>query len=109
VAIGIGTEWWIGLATWLVLTALLWIGWIRTRELPESEGGLSPRAERLLEVSITVVSLALDVLIVMEAAIKWGEPGFLAALLGVGGWSFAMGHLSGKREEAEAPPVHGSA
>jgi hypothetical protein len=101
VAIGLATEWWIGLAAWVIMTALLWVGWIWTRQFADGESELSRRAKRVVTVSFFIVHFGLMVAIFVQATVMWGDSGFLATLLGYGAWGFLGERLYRRRDEVQ--------
>ena len=101
VAIGLATEWWVGVAVWTLMTAFLWVGWIWTRQFADSGNEYSPRISRVISVGVYALITCLVAVVVIQATSKWGEPGLLAAFLGLGTWSVLMDQFARRREAGE--------
>jgi hypothetical protein len=101
VAIGIATAWWVGSAVWIVMSALLWTGWIWTRQFTDSDDGLSPRARRAFAAVFYPLILGLAAIVIIQAASKWGNNGVLAAFAGFFVWGFLAERLDRGSEEEE--------
>jgi hypothetical protein len=101
VAIGLATEWWIGVGVWALAAALLWYGWIKTRALPGRNDPLSPRANRLFNVVLYPALIGLTAVVIIQATSKWGEAGLLASVAGIGFWAFVTEELAASKTPEE--------
>jgi len=61
---------------------------------------LSPRGGRRVGAGVITLMIALFALVLIQAAVKWGEAGLMAALLGLGTWSFGMDRLVRRADRA---------
>jgi hypothetical protein len=100
--VGLATNWWLGIGAWLVITGLWWAGWISTRRYVRPDDPPSRRIRLIAHLTMWPLLAGLWLAILILAAVKWGEAGFLGAALGIGAYSFIVDRFAELLERGHA-------
>jgi hypothetical protein len=107
--VGLATTWWLGIAAWLVITLLWWIGWISTRRYVRPDDPPSPRIRLIAHLIMWPLLAGLWLAVLIQATVKWGDAGFLGAALTIGAYSFVVDRFADLLEQGHSPDKLSSA
>jgi hypothetical protein len=105
IAVGVATEWWVGLGAWAIWTAMFWVGWWWSRRFVprDDHGQLSYLRRRWLAVCIPVLAAVLPGVVIVLATIRWNVLAGAVMGLGLGVYAFTLQWLTGRRERTTTP------